>query len=149
VTPVERALHTLGGQLRFEIAQSASRVADAAALSARTRERVAVLAARRDGAAELIRDALARPAPDPALLGSMRGLFARELEACAAWESRLQVAGEQERCAREELAMLRGRDRLVAHGLRQEHRREAGRRSAAEGLVVDELWLRQQRSAAR
>jgi hypothetical protein len=149
MTPVERALHTLGGQLRFEIAQSAARVAAAGDLSEWTRERVEVLARRRDGAVAQIRDTLRRAAVDPALLDSMRRLYASELEACAAWESRLEAAGRREEDARAELAQLRGRDRLVERGLQQERRREAGRRSAAEAIAVDEMWLRHERSAPR
>ena len=142
MTPVERALHTLGGQLRFEIAQSAARVAAASELSQWTRERVDVLARRRDGAVAHIRDTLRRAAVDPALLDSMRRLYASELEACTAWESRLHAAGQREAQARAELALLRGRDRLVERGLQQERRREAGRRDAAEAAAGDELWLR-------
>ncbi len=149
MTMTERALRTVGGQLRFEMAEAASRVAAAAALVARSRQAIADALARRDDATTHLQEAQRRADVNPALLAALRRACAGEIEAGAAHQASLAWAQRQETRARDELAQLRNRDRLVMRGLADERRKDAGRRAQAELREGDDAWLQHARSRAR
>jgi len=149
MTMTERALRTVGGQLRFEMAEVAARVAAAAALVARSRQAIADALARRDDANAQLQEAQRRADVNPALLATLRRVCAGEIEACAAHQASLAWAQRQEARARDELAQLRNRDRLVLRGLADERRKDAGRRAQAALREGDEAWLQHARSRAR
>jgi len=149
MTMTERALRTVGGQLRLEMAEVAARVSAAAALAARCRQAIDEALARRAQACARLQEARQRPEVNPALLATLGRLCGGEIEACAAHEASLAWAQRQEARARDELAQLRNRDRLVARGLEAERREQAARRAGAQMRESDQAWLHRARSRTR
>ena len=137
----EPALRAIRSQVQFELVQAAAEVAQAAGLTARTGDRVMSLQRRADAFLRELRQIMARPQLNAALLDTMRRCHRIEQSELRECQTRLLAARQHEQQARAALADLRNRDRSLDRALRAERHKRQLRIQALEIIRADELWL--------
>lgn len=137
----EPALRTIRSQVQFELAQAAAEVARAAELTASAMNRVVSLERRVNFFVRELRQVMARPKLNMALLDAVRRCYRVEKSELREWQTRQAAAQQEEERARVVLADLRNQERSLERALQAEHRKRQQRIHALEMIRADELWL--------
>jgi hypothetical protein len=138
---VERALHTLRVQTRFEIAQAAAGVANAVETTRGAQRQVEVQTDRCQHLVRELRRSVEQPTLDPMQRTLLQRLYRAERQGLDRWHGQHHHAQRIEDERREALAHVRHRDSSLQRALKREQRLqavEAQRRSLVE---ADDLWL--------
>jgi hypothetical protein len=137
----ESTLRAVRAQVQFELAETASEVAEATTRSVSANRHVIALTDRCRAAANELSDVLSRPHVNPALLAAMRRLFQVERRSLQEWQTRLDTAEQREHLARIALADVRNRERALERALRAERCKRQRKQQTLDIIQADELWL--------
>lgn len=137
----EPTLHAIRSQVQLDLVQAAAEVAQAAELTARARDRVASLQRRAESFLHELRQIMARPQMNAALLDTMRRCHRLEQSELLDWQTRQTTARQHEERARAALAGLRNQERSLERALQAQRRKRQQRIQAREMIQADELWL--------
>jgi len=141
MTPIERALKSLGSQLQFKMVEAMSNVSAAVESVRIARSATELARGRSDRSADELREAIHRPRTNPALIDVVRRLHEQDAAASLLWDSKLRAAQEEEAAVRTVLTTLRNQDETVRRGLKGEREKRRWKQGIQDASIVDELWL--------